>query len=443
MVGEGPAAGSGGVGLDAGRTIVAQVVVYGLGMAQGVLIARVLGPAGRGQYVLASLCAALFLTVFGGISAAVAFEVSRKQARVVRVMVNALVLACLLALPPLAAAGALWLLAGGAATWLPFAAAGAALGLFTACFNGLFLGLSEIDSLNRGQVITGFLTLALTAFLLGARTGVSGALSAWLGGAFLALAWMWRRSRLGTRELLAALATSDPAMTQARSLLGFTLEVGVINAVGFLNYRVDSFMVEKLVGLKALGIYSVAVGTAEVLWFVSRAVTTACYGRLGRESTLGAAALASKALRHTGFALALGALAIGSAAPFVLPMLYGSAFKEAVAVLLILLPGNMCFGLASILSAYFTNHLGRPTISVAVAAFSALVNVVISLASIPHLGMAGGALASTTSYAASVAVMYWLFIRKTGLPWRQGLLLTRQDTGEHLHLLRALILRKQ
>lgn len=322
------------------------------------------------------------------------------------------------------------------AAWVPYAAVTSILVLLVACFNGLFLGASDMRGVNIIQFAASFFFLVLsTLFLLGLRMGLRGALGAWVGSDALALVWIWNRS--GVRLSQAGQARIEGHTMN--SLLLFTFRVGGANTLSFLNYRVDAFMVKRLIGFQALGIYTIAVAVWEMLWVVSRAVTTACYGRLGRGSENEASQLASRAMRQTAAALIVGAAGMAIAGVLLIPAFFGSAFPGAVPALLVLLPGNMVFGVGSILAAYFTNHKGRPEISIVLAGLSALTSFIFCLLLIPRFGLLGAALASSISYIVSIAVGYAWFIRVAHVSWRDVVVFRKSDWTSNVRLLRAMV----
>jgi O-antigen/teichoic acid export membrane protein len=377
--------------------------------------------------------------MFGGVSAAVAFQVSKRQGTSGQVVANGLALCSLLGLLPIASLAVSLILLTTQGHWLSFASAGALVGLYVACFTGLFLGESDIPGLNYSQIVTVSVSFTLIALLLLVfHMGVSTAMGIWVTGSLVALIWMWKRSRLKPWGALRCGISWD----RVWSLLTFALKIGVTSSIGFLNFRADSFLVEYFGGVSNLGIYSVAVAAAELPWFLSRAVSTACYGRLGREPTDAAASLTAKALRHTTIPLLGLFIAIGVTGPFLLPLVFGTAFRGAVPVLLVLLPGNLCCGLGSVFSAYFTNHLGRPEISLCIAGLSALLDVIGCMVIVPRLGMVGGALASTIAYVIGVVVECVLFMQMTSVRWREMFAFSRADWREQVQWLRTMLSRE-
>jgi len=416
------------------HTILTQVALYPLGMLNSVLIARVLGPSGRGTYALASLCASLASTLMGSLNAPIAFHAARGTPPSAELMSNGLAISLLLSTPSLGAmaAGLLWL--NGELGWLAFSGAMATVLAFTSCLSGLLLGTRDVRGLNVAHAISTALQLLLTAaLLLGMRAGLRGALTAWLAGALVALLWLGCRSRLELGGLLRAALSAE----RMRSLAAFALKIGATNGVGFLTYRADSFLVARFLGVRALGIYSVAVTCAEMLWFVSRAVATAIYGKMGAQPRAAATRFTAKVLRHTSVVLGAAAIGIALGGRLLIPLVFGSPFRESVGVLFALLPGNLCYGLATIFSAYFTNHLGRPDIPLAIAGLSLAVNLCASLVLIPLVGPLGGAAASSAAYLVGIVAFGMRFSRATGVGLAEVLWPTREEWREQARWLSA------
>ena len=98
-----------------------------------------------------------------------------------------------------------------------------------------------------------------------------------------------------------------------------------------------------------------------------------------------------------------------------------AVIKPALAALL---PGVAAYAAASSLSAFYTNHLGRPQLSGAIAGLSLLISFGLGLWWVPSGGALGAALASSAGYIGAIAVAYGVFLRHAGLPlsalWRDA-----------------------
>ncbi len=182
-----------------------------------------------------------------------------------------------------------------------------------------------------------------------------------------------------------------------------------------MNYRVDLFLVEHFLGLTPTGVYSIAIMVAELLWLLSSAVTQASYARIGNPDRTVAARFVVRIVHANFVVLLIISPFLYLGARFILPWLLGPGYADAPLLLALLLPGVMSYGAASPLSAYFTNHAGRPQVPAIVAGLSLIINVLLCVVLIPRYGVMGGAIATTVSYLLSVLVMLLLFARHAGI----------------------------
>ena len=156
---------------------------------------------------------------------------------------------------------------------------------------------------------------------------------------------------------------------------------------------------------------------AELLWFLSASLSQAAFARVGAPDRAESGAIVVRVLHLSLLALVACAPLLYGLAVWLLPEVLGAAYAQALPVLALLLPGVLAFGAASVLSAYFTNHAGRPLVPAAMALLSLLINVVLSVVLIPRIGMAGGAVATSVSYLLTIVLMLYLFRLHAGLAW--------------------------
>jgi O-antigen/teichoic acid export membrane protein len=415
--------------------LVTRVAAVGLGLAITLYVAR-LGPARQGEFALFTAVESVLMALTSGFGVAIARRISHHGERPAG-LVGASMLACVL-LGLVAAAGlagvALASVAGlalpmpGATSVSSSAASAAAAGaghyqslwllalaaplLFVSPnLAGLWLGSGRMGGLARLTLAAPGLTLLFIglAALAGLPAAVVVALGAWVAArvcvALGALLAAWRGGWLGRPDWPALVGESR-----------FVLVIGATNLVALLNYKVDIFLVERFLGLGPTGVYSIAVMVAELLWLVSSSVTTAAYARIGAPDAAQATRLTVRAVHASVLLLLALCPLLWLFAALVVPWLLGPAYAGALQALAVLLPGVALYGAASALSAWFTNHAGRPLVPALLAGSSLLFTVVVSLLAIPRLGMLGGALATSLSYGATVGLGGWLFMRASGTP---------------------------
>jgi O-antigen/teichoic acid export membrane protein len=388
----------------------ARLLAVVLGLVLTLYTAR-LGPTPQGAFALFLAVEAVLLALGSGFGVAIARELSHHQ-RHPGALVGAMLAVCVL-LGVVSAAG-LWLGSGrgdGAYASLAWLALAAPVMFLPGNLAGLWLGRGHMGGLAVLMLAPPALTLAGigTAHAIGRGGDLATVLAAWVGARVVVALAAWVAAARG-----GWLARPAPAALSAH--LRFVAVIGLTNVVSLLNYKVDLFLVEHFLGLASTGVYSIAVAVAELLWLVSSAVTTAAYARIGDPDREAAAALALRAMHASvGLLLVISPL-LWLLALFLVPVLLGEVYRPAIAVLALLLPGVALYGAASALSAWFTNHAGRPQVPALLAGASLLVNVGVSWWAIPRWGLLGGALATTVSYAIAMGLGLWWFARAAQLP---------------------------
>ena len=374
----------------------------------------------QGTFALFISVEGVLLALLSGFGVTLARRVSH-HGQQPRALVSAMVLACLGL--GLVAAGLLWALSAWgppAYSWLWLLALAAPLLLVAPNLAGWWLGQGRMAPMARVSLAPPCITLALllTLWALG-HSGLPWVLAAWVAAKMavaVAILWVfWRAARLA-RPDFAALRREWP----------FIATIGGTNLISMLNYRVGLFVVERLMGLSATGVYSIAVVVAELLWFVSGSLTQAAYGRIGTPDATRAAATTVRVLQLSVVALLLAAPLLALLAWALVPLVLGADYANSLLPLVVLLPGALLFGGASALSAYFTNHAGRPQVPAQVAALSLLVNATLALLWVPIWGLVGAAAAASLSYAFSVGLLVWRFARHANLPLSAVLLPSAQ-----------------
>ena len=397
-------------GVARGTLINLATRVAGVAAVLGItaLTARISTQA-QGTFALFTSVEGVLLALLSGFGIALARRVSH-HGQQPRGLASAMVLACM-ALGS-AAAAVLWAMSAAGAPayrWLWLLALAAPLLAVAPNLAGWWLGQGRMAPMARVSLAPPCITLALLLALWAAgRSGVPLVLAAWVAAkAAVALALLfvfWRAARL-----------VRPDFTALRAELPFVATIGLTNLIALLNYRVGLFVVERLLGLSATGVYSIAVIVAELLWFVSGSLTQAVYGRIGTPDAARAAATTVRVVQLGVAALLVSAPVLWLLAAWVVPQVLGPADADSLLPLAVLLPGALLFGGASALSAYFTNHAGRPQVPAQVALLSLLLNAALSWLLVPVLGMTGAAAAACVSYSASVVLLAVRFARHAGL----------------------------
>lgn len=176
---------------------------------------------------------------------------------------------------------------------------------------------------------------------------------------------------------------------------GARVVVGTIS--DFMVSRLDQLLLVSIVSSDELGIYAVAAVIAGVSQPVAYAFSSVVFPRLvaTRESG-GDHKSASEALRYTIYASLLCTVGIAIATPWVLPWVFGESFRGAVWPLILLLPGQMCQNIATVIGTRL-QALGHPHIASQAAVIAAVVTAVGLFLFIEPFGIEGAAVVTTVS----------------------------------------------
>jgi O-antigen/teichoic acid export membrane protein len=402
----------GGVALN----FISRAMVVLFGFAILVLVARQ-GPQVQGAFSLFVAIEAALVSLGSGLGLLLAREAAQTHGALpagrLRGVLGAAVLMGTLAALLLAAASRLTVDEPYRALWMLALAAPCLL--LAPTTSGLWMGQGRLMALNVTQMAAPALVVAfLVSTPFFGIAGVLGALAAWalaksavgLG----AVAWAIARPSLAQRPCA-------PATTAPSAARRFVMLVALANIVSLANYRAMLFLVERIEGLGAAGVYSVAVQMAELLWLLSWAITVSVYSNIGTRDAAAAAATTLRAVRLGLAATFVAAPLLGVAAWLALPMVFGEAYRASLTPLLLLLPGVTAYAAASGLSAYYTQHRGHPHWAAGIAGLSLALTVATALWTVPRWGVAGAALATSAAYIVAIGVAFGLFKRDAGLCW--------------------------
>lgn len=414
--GEGPGPGPPRFASAALATYGTRLAVAALSFGSILIVARSLGPEGRGEVALLTAIATLSsqLAVLGVDEANVnmaSTDASRRPA----LATNSIILAALFG--GLAVAVLLPLfelfpgIGGDTSAGLRWLALAAIPGLILQTYlNFLIRGGFGFGITN----LTWFLSPAV-AFLGNAAMAVTGVLSVtsafalWIAAhtaATVLLVWYVGRRLDGFGK---------PDLSLARRALSFGVRSHLGRVMMSGNYRADQWFVGAIAGSRELGLYSIAVAWSEVLFYIPTVLVLVQRPFLVRADREGARRRAAKGFRAG--VLLTAPLVLGGFvfAPFLCTTIFGPEFAGAVDDLRILVIG--VFGLLALqqLGNALTAQ-GRPGLWAIAAACAFVATVALDIALIPDFGGAGAAVASRIAYAIGGTVAIILFLRVLGGP---------------------------
>jgi O-antigen/teichoic acid export membrane protein len=401
-------------------TLSARILGLAIGLISSVLLARVLGPEGRGIFALVLLIPEMAISfgllgfeqsnvVFAGL------EPERRKSLVWQSMVIAGIIGGFIAI-----AGSLFLTLGAPGLgylirgplWLYLVPFSIVPGRLVVEYWGAILrGMNRIFLLNLTEVGTKIASLFLILILVvGLRFGVGGAVwSEWIIGAgtvILLMVFLKRHGVWGESGL-------DWSLFKRSGRFALPAHCGTV--LSFLNYRVDQFIIAAFLPPEQLGFYIIAVSLVERIWILPGSIANALLPHL-TNSTSYDSTLSAVIVRHTIIWIGSICLLVFCFAEVVVSILYSQAFLGAVAPLRWLLPGIFSLSAGKVIGAEL---LAKKKIDFVVWTGSLVVavNIVGNLMLVPRMGISGAALASSISYSLLGVILALYYLKQTGLPW--------------------------
>ena len=412
---------------EATSTFAFQVFGMAAGAITNIVIARTLGPPGKG--ILTLLGSGVFMaTSLGalGLQAASVYLIGKgrftKEEMAAAVTVTGLATGVLCAI-------ATWLFLPrfqGTVPLTPLMIGATALVVMPALLrlnlSGIFLATGRMFAYNLSLAgLSVAWTIGAFVLLVPLRGGVQDAV----------LALVRHPDRGGAGHHCGRLPEAPPRTRGLwrclRSSLGFGLQTYAANLIWIMVLRIDSFILAAYRSAAEVGIYSVAVLVAEVMLHLPRSLSLVLTRRFAAGALLPTAHLAARASRLGSMAVFGLGIGLAVLAQPVIPFIFGAGFTASTPPLLWLLPGIASLSIAAPLSLYLVQQRGKPVWTGGSALIALLINVGLNLLWIPRHGAVGAAWASSVAYTVHAVVIALLFRNQTGLGWAHLVLPRRDD----------------
>jgi O-antigen/teichoic acid export membrane protein len=394
-------------------TLATQIVLGAAVTIQGALVARWLGPVGKGQLALVFLVLAVSqLLLNPGLEASYVYFTGSRRAEVPEL--TRLAVGVCLAVWPLGLGAVSLLLATGIlgralpgvpADLVLLAAGLVPLTMLVGLLGSVLRGQQHFHVLNRILIIDALLSVALgVTLLIPLHAGLAGIIVANAFGDGVAAV-------LVARVLRRDGARFRPRFPRDfRALLSYGMRAQGGNAVQFLNYRLDQFLLNLLATTAAVGTYSVSVALSELVWLIPNAASNILFARASNEPSAVMDRLTPRVARWTAALSLAGCAVLALGGRAVIRLVFSRAFDGAYTPLLWLLPGTLVFAVGTVI-AHDTAGRGHPGYNSASAAVGLALTIPLAVIFIHRWGADGAAIASTISYTVTTVVILFAFRR--------------------------------
>ena len=380
-------------------SMAGRVVIIAINAATGIITARSLHPAGRGEQAAIMLWPVLLANAMTlGLPSALIYYIRKQRESVAQFAGVALALAfviglvgaliAVLLMPTLLARYPSGVILN--ARYLLFTIPIGMVGLVARTVleaEGEFSASIKAQWLSPGLTLIALVTLWATHLM----TPVTSAMAYTLTVIPTSL-WLLLRLRQTT-----AIAF-DQKLSAARLLLSYGLRSYGIDLCSTLASYVDQALVVSILSPKDMGIYVVALGVSRMLNFCQASVIMVLLPKMAGLASPEVMQLTGRAARFSSLATAMCATCLYVLSPVAIRMLYGSSFRGAIPVLRVLLVEVTVAGTVMVL-AQAPMALGRPGITTILQAAGLGLTIPLMLFYVPRYGIVGAAialLASTT-----------------------------------------------
>jgi enterobacterial common antigen flippase len=383
----------------------ANFLLAALGTVTGILVARLLGPGGRGELAAITLWPSTLLVMGGlGIPHTIAYFVARQPQQVAKIYANALALAIIqwlvlvgvgLVVIPLA-------LRREFAHVIPLALVfllSIPLSLYAGIHMGILQGRLWMKQHSLLRVIpTGVYMLGLLLLFvlgkdnLGMLVGLL--LLTLFFSCFLGL-WFIRAKINGDLR---------PDRGPLKAMLSYGLKTQLANSTQSLNLRLDQLIMSAFMSPQNLGYYAVAVTLSRAINPLSSAVSIVTLQEVASKEGNEHGQRLVVILRITFLMLLLLAVILIMLMPWLLPLLLGGEFIPASIPAQVLVVGSVFLGMNDVLAAGLRG-MSRPGVPALAELCSLGMTVLLLYFLLPRYDIMGAAVASVAAYAITFCIM--------------------------------------
>ena len=276
---------------------------------------------------------------------------------------------------------------------------------------GLSILRGAIPRMNVAALVAAVLhMISITILFLVGKLNVTVTIAIW--ACITGIPWL---VMLRTASQSGALFPPSTDLIRRQVLLGLRYAPYVF--FGFLILRVDVLLIAQMMGLSSVGVYSVAVLFPEVVWVITDSLAYPIANKQANLPLDQAAGLTLVAIRVVLLLVLLATGLVAITAQWLIPVAYGTAFELASGVVWILTPGVIGLAVWRTLNPYLI-RTQTPWTQPTIAGAALAANILLNLLMIPLWGIMGAAAASSVAYLFGAAIALQIFLRENEIAAR-------------------------
>jgi O-antigen/teichoic acid export membrane protein len=400
------------------QSIVSKAAILALQAATGVLTARLLGPAGRGELAAMTLWPLFVASVTTlGVPSSLIYYLRHHPEERNRLVANGFAISAVLGV----VAGLLtvfilpwWLHQYSqqvihAARWFLLAVP---IGSVTLAGRAVLEASHDFSASNAIQLLTPFATLIGLVFYLGIHR-----FDPYTAGLAYILASIPTLLFMIIRVRRLCVMVWDIQKSVIQKIFGYGIRSYGIDLLGTLALQVDQVLVVSLLSPSAMGSYVVVLSMTRTLNLFQNSVVMVLFPKAAGQSVRDVVAVTGESVRASGLMTAACGIPVCMAGPIVLRFFYGNEYVSAVGALRILVLEVILSGTTYVLAQAFM-ALNRPGVVTILQAIGLSLSIPMMLVLIPRYGIYGAAVSLLISTIARLIFVFsgFRFFLKTEPP---------------------------
>ena len=191
-----------------------------------------------------------------------------------------------------------------------------------------------------------------------------------------------------------------------KSMIRFSLQSHIANLTTFLKTRLDWLLIGFFINLTALGYYSNAVQIISLLAFFPTAIAQVIGPHISWRENQAGNVLTPVLCRITLFISVLIGILLVLFGEIAISFAFGKDFLPSYPIMVMLLPGGIALCLVKILAGDLGGR-GLPKYAMKISFVVLIVNIISNMSLIPFFGVLGAAIAASTTHLIT-AVLFWI-----------------------------------
>jgi O-antigen/teichoic acid export membrane protein len=211
-----------------------------------------------------------------------------------------------------------------------------------------------------------------------------------------------------------------------RRMIRYGLKSHVQIIASHFHFKAGVYLVAYFLNPAEVAFYVIASRLAEHVLWLPQSLGLALFPRLAGSDVHQAHRMTASAVRQSLFLTALVAGTLAFSGHFLITTWYGQDYAPAARPLMIACAGIVMMSMFVLLSRNFTSR-NKQGMNI-VAAYTALGgNLALNVFLVPRYGITGAAVATAISYTVAALLLLAFFLRDSGLPWHEVLIVRRSD----------------